>query len=124
MTTNKPNDIDAYIEGFPGDIQKILRQLRATIKKSAPQAVEIISYGMPAFKFNRILVWYAAHTKHIGFYPGASGIEAFKDDLSHYKGAKGSVRFPFDQPLPFGLITEIIKFRVSENLQKTKTKQS
>ena len=94
-----------------------------TIKKAAPQAEEVISYGMPAFKMYRMLVWFAAHSKHIGFYPGASGIEAFKKELSIYKGAKGSVQFPFDQPLPLGLITKIVKFRVTENLQQAKTKK-
>jgi uncharacterized protein YdhG (YjbR/CyaY superfamily) len=121
MTT--PKDFDDYKSGFSIEIQQILEQVRRTIKKSAPQAQEVISYGMPAFKMNRILVWFAAHSKHIGFYPGASGIEAFKEELSIYKGAKGSVQFPFNKPFPLGLITRIVKFRVGENLLWVKTKK-
>ena len=116
----KPKDIDAYITRYPKEIQKTLKQLRATIKKAAPQAEVVISYGMPAFKMNGMLVWFAAHTKHTGFYPRISGIAAFKKELSNYKGAKGSVQFPFDKPLPIGLITRIVKFRVAENLKRTK----
>jgi len=119
----KPLNIDEYISGFPKEIQKILKQLRVTIKKAAPQADEVISYGMPAFKLNGMLVWFAAHAAHIGFYPRVSGIEAFKKELSIYKGAKGSVQFPLENPLPLGLITKIVKFRVAENLQPTKTKK-
>ncbi len=119
----KPIDIDEYISSFPKETQKILKQLRLTIKEAAPQADEVISYAMPAFKLNGMLVWFAAHTNHIGFYPRASGIEAFKKELSIYKGAKGSVQFPLDKPLPIGLITKIVKFRVAENLQQTKTKK-
>jgi len=114
----KPITTDEYISGFPKETQKILEQLRATIKKAAPKADEVISYGMAAFKLNGMLVWFAAHTNHIGFYPSPSGIEAFKKELSIYKGAKGSVQFPLEKPLPLGLITKIVKFRVTENLQK------
>ncbi|TAL72206.1 MAG: hypothetical protein EPN88_05095, partial [Bacteroidetes bacterium] len=101
----------------------LLEQLRVTIKKAAPKAEEIISYGMPAFKLNGVLVWFAAHSKHIGFYPMASGIAAFKKELSIYKSAKGSIQFPLDKPLPLRLITSIVKFRVNENLQRIKTKK-
>ena len=113
----KPKDSDEYIAGFPKEIQNLLEQVRATIKKAAPKAEEVISYGMPGFKLNGMLVWFAGYTKHIGFYPKASGIESFKKELSIYKGAKGSVQFPIDKPLPLGLITKIVKFRVRENLQ-------
>jgi uncharacterized protein YdhG (YjbR/CyaY superfamily) len=125
MITNriKINDIDEYIASFPKDTQELLKQIRTTIRKAAPEAEEVISYQMPAFKFHRILVYFAAHKNHIGFYPGASGIEAFKKELSVYKGAKGSVQFPLDKPLPLGLITKIIKLRVNENLSRTKTKK-
>lgn len=119
----KPTNIDEYITGYSKETQKLLEQLRATIKKAAPKAQEIISYGMPAFKLNGILVWFGAHSTHIGLYPGASGIEAFKKELSIYKSAKGSVQFPLERPLPLGLITQIVKFRVIENLQKEKTKK-
>ena len=119
----KLKDIDEYIASYPKEIQKVLEPLRATIKKAAPRVEEIISYGMPAFKLNGVLVWFAAHAKHIGFYPRVSGIEAFKKELSIYKGAKGSVQFPLDKPLPLGLITKIVKFRVTENLQKARAKK-
>lgn len=111
----KPKNIDEYIAGFPSDIQEILELLRTTIKNVAPQATETISYGMPAFKLNGMLVWFTAHSKHIGFYPRASGIAAFKKELSIYKNAKGSVQFPLDKPLPLDLIITMVKFRVQEN---------
>jgi uncharacterized protein YdhG (YjbR/CyaY superfamily) len=119
----KAINFDEYILNFPKETQKKLEQLRETIKGVAPQAHEVISYGMPAFKLNGMLVWYAAFKNHIGFYPKASGIETFKKELSNYKGAKGSVQFPIDKPLPLELITEIVKFRVTENLQHTNTKR-
>lgn len=118
----KPKDIDGYIARFPKETQKLLKQLRAATKKAAPQAEEVISYGMPAFKLNGMLVWFAAHTKHIGFYPRISAITAFKKELSVYKGAKGSVQFPFDKLLPIGLITRIVKFRVKENARRAESK--
>jgi uncharacterized protein YdhG (YjbR/CyaY superfamily) len=116
------NDIDVYIAGFPKNTQKILKQLRATIIEAAPDAEEIISYKMPAYKYHGILVYFAAYKNHIGFYPTASGIATFKKELSMYKGAKGSVQFPLDKPLPLGLITKIVKFRVRENSEKSKKK--
>ena len=119
----KPNNFDEYIVSYPKEVQKLLEQLRATIKKAAPQATEVISYSMPAFKLNGMLVWFAAYSKHIGFYPRISGIEAFKKELSVYKGAKGSVQFPLDKKLPLGLITKIVKFRVAENLEQAKKKR-
>lgn len=119
----KPTDIDAYIAGFPKEPQERLVQLRATIKKVAPQAEEVISYGMPAFKLKGMLVWFAARAHHIGFYPTASGIAAFKKELSVYKGGKGSVQFPFDKPLPLGLVAKIVQFKVGENLQKAAMKK-
>jgi len=119
---NKPTDIDAYISGFPETIQKLLQEIRATIKKAAPQAEEVISYGMPAFRHNGVLVWFAAFKNHIGFYPIPSGIEAFKEELSAFKGTKGSVHFPFDKPLPVDLISRIVTFRLSENMIKESVK--
>lgn len=118
----KPKDFGEYKNGFPVETQQLLEQVRGTIKKTAPLAVEVISYSMPAFKLNGILVWFAGYSKHIGFYPGASGIEAFKNELSAYKWAKGSVQFPIDNPMPISLITKIVKFRVNENMQRKKTK--
>jgi len=107
-----------YIAAFPKGTQDLLMQLRTTIKKAAPQAEEVLSYQMPAYKFHGILVYFAGHKHHIGFYPTSSGIEAFKQELSVYKGAKGSVQFPLDQPLPLRLISQIVKFRVIENREK------
>lgn len=122
-TVIKPANTDEYISRFPEETQKLLEQLRKTIKAAAPQAQEVISYAMPAFKLNGMLVWFAAHTAHIGFYPRASGIEAFATELSGYKMSKGAVQFPMDSPLPLRLITKIVKFRVAENLQRAKTKK-
>ncbi len=119
----KFKDVEEYISSQTGLKRTRLEKIRMTIKKAVPEAKEVISYQMPAFKFNGMLVWFAAHSNHIGFYPGASGIEAFKEELSIYKGAKGSVQFPLDKPLPLGLITKIAKFRATENLQKVKTKK-
>ena len=119
---NKTNDIDKYIAKFPKETRTLLGLVRTTIRKAAPAAEEVISYRMPAYKLNGMLVWFAGHSKHIGLYPMASGINAFKKELSAYKGAKGSVQFPLDKPLPVGLITKIVKFRVAENLLKEKRK--
>ena len=117
------NTIDEYISGFPDDIQTLLQQIRVTIREAAPEAEEAIKYAMPTFVLNGNLVHFAAFKHHIGFYPVPSGIEAFKKELSVYKGAKGSVQFPLDQPMPLELITQIVKFRVSENMKKGKTKK-
>lgn len=114
--------IDEYIASFPADVQAILQKVRATIRKVAPEATEAISYQMPTFKLNGNLVHFAAFKNHIGFYPVPSGIEKFKKELSAYKGAKGSVQFPLDRPIPYGLISKIVKFRVKENLEKVKAK--
>jgi uncharacterized protein YdhG (YjbR/CyaY superfamily) len=113
-----PKDIDSYIAIFPQDIQVILEKLRKTIREAAPEATETISYQMPTFRLNGNLVHFAAYENHIGFYPAPSGITAFKNEISVYKNAKGSVQFPLKEPLPFDLITKIVKFRVSENLKK------
>ena len=116
------NSIDEYIATFPQDTQKILKELRATIKAAAPDAEEKISYQMPTFFLNGNLVHFAAFKKHIGFYPTPSGIEAFQKELSVYDGAKGSVQFPIDEPMPLKLISRIVKFRVAENIKKAKIK--
>lgn len=108
--------IDEYIAGFPPDVQKILEKVRATIRKAAPDAGEAMKYRIPTFTMNGNLVHFAAFKNHIGFYPGPSGIEAFDEELSAYENAKGSVRFPLDKPIPYGLITKIVKFRVKESL--------
>jgi uncharacterized protein YdhG (YjbR/CyaY superfamily) len=115
-----PKNFEDYLERFPRDVQQRLQKIRVTVKKAAPQAKERISYGIPAFTFNGMLVWFAAFKNHIGFYPRTSAIAAFKKELSAYKGAKGSVQFPFDRPLPLPLIGRMVKFRVKENLSKAK----
>jgi uncharacterized protein YdhG (YjbR/CyaY superfamily) len=115
--------IDEYIAGFPEDIQKYLEEIRTTIKKAAPEAQETINYAIPTFTLYGNLVHFAAFKNHIGFYPAPSGIEAFKKELSMYKGAKGSVQFPFGNQLPLALITKIVKFRVKENLERKNKKQ-
>lgn len=122
MATSRktPKSLDDYMDRFPKDVQLRLQKLRLTVKKAAPQAKEKISYGIPAFTLNGMLVWFAAFKNHIGFYPRTSAIAAFKKELSVYKGAKGSVQFPFDKPLPLTLISRIVKFRVKENLSKAK----
>jgi uncharacterized protein YdhG (YjbR/CyaY superfamily) len=106
--------IDDYIKSFPASIRKKLSQLRALIKKQAPEALERISYQMPAFFLGRNLVYYAGYSKHIGFYPGANCIEAFKSRLSKYKHAKGSVQFPLEGSLPVDLINKMVNFKVKE----------
>ncbi len=118
MNTTKPTSVDIYIEGFPKATQALLKQLRATIKKAAPNAEELISYQMPAYKYNGPLVYFAAYKNHIGFYPTPSGIEAFKKELLVYKGSKGAVQFPLDGKLPLDLITKIVKYRLKQNLEK------
>jgi len=113
--------MDEYIETFPKDVQKILEEMRQTIKKAAPEAVEAISYQMPTFKLNgKNLVHFAAFKNHIGFYPIPSGIEAFKEELSLYKQGKGSVQFPMDKPIPYDLVKKIVDYRAKENLEKIK----
>ncbi|QED47768.1 iron chaperone [Cytobacillus dafuensis] len=114
--------IDEYILQFPAEIQEILKALRKVIKESAPDAEEKISYRMPTFVLHGNLVHFAAYKNHIGFYPAPSGINAFKYELSEYKGAKGSVQFPIDKKLPYELISEIVKYRVAENIKKAESK--
>ncbi len=116
-TKKSYNTIDEYIATFPAEVQKLLQEMRATIRAAAPEAQEKISYQMPTFYLKGNLVHFAAHQKHIGFYPVPSGIEAFQTELAAYKGAKGSVQFPFDQPLPLDLVRRIVEFRVAENLK-------
>jgi uncharacterized protein YdhG (YjbR/CyaY superfamily) len=109
--------IDEYIATFPEDVQTVLHELRLVIRDSAPEAKEAISYKMPAFKQNGTLVWFAAFKNHIGFYPTALGIEAFKSELSGYELSKGTIRFPLDKPIPFDLIHKIVKYRVKQQLR-------
>lgn len=117
-----PRDIDEYIAGFPKDVQEILEKIRATIRKAAPDAQEAIKYQIPTFTLNGNLVHFAAFKKHIGLYPAPRALEEFKDELSGYKGAKGSVQFPLDQPIPFDLIGRIVEYRVKMSLEEQKPK--
>jgi uncharacterized protein YdhG (YjbR/CyaY superfamily) len=119
-----PKTIDEYIAGFPRDVQVTLEKIRRTIRKAAPDAEETIKYQMPTFTLKGNLVHFAAFKKHIGFYPVPTGIEAFKKELSVYEGGKGSVQFPLDKPIPFGLIGRIVKFRAEENLASATAKGS
>jgi uncharacterized protein YdhG (YjbR/CyaY superfamily) len=116
-------NIDEYIADFPKDIQVILEQVRATIHKAAPDAKETISYQMPAFALEGILVYFAAFKNHIGFFPTASGVAHFEKELMKYKTSKGTIQFPLDRPIPFDLIRQIVVFRVKENLAKAKRKK-
>lgn len=111
------NDVDKYISGFPKETQEILKKIREIIKNTAPEAQERIAYDMPGYKLNdRPLVYFAAFKNHIGFYATPSGHTKFSEELSKYKQGKGSVQFPLDKPVPFDLITEIVKFRKQENI--------
>jgi uncharacterized protein YdhG (YjbR/CyaY superfamily) len=115
----KPKDFHDYAARFPRDVQRRLNEMRRTIRKAAPRAAEKISYGIPAFTLNGMLVWFAAFKRHIGFYPGAGATSTFKKELASYKTAKGSIQFPFDRPLPLALIRRIVKFRVAQNRAKS-----
>ena len=119
----KLTNIDDYIAGFPKEIQGILEKVRKTIGSAAPGAQETIRYQIPTFTLNGNLVHFAAFKNHIGFYPTPTGIAKFKKQLSAYEGAKGSVQFPLSQPIPYALITRIVKFRVKENLERAAPKR-
>jgi uncharacterized protein YdhG (YjbR/CyaY superfamily) len=118
----RPQNIDQYVASFPNDVQEILEKIRMTIRKAAPDAEETINYQIPTFTLKGNLVHFAAFKEHIGFYPTPTGIDKFKKELSVYEGAKGSVKFPLDQPIPFDLIGKIVKFRVKENLARAEAK--
>ncbi len=114
----KPGTIDEYIAAFPTDVPAILKRLRSTIRECAPEAEETISYRIPTFRLNGNLVHFAAFKDHIGFFPTSSPREAFKKELSKYKGGKGTIQFPLSEPIPYSLVRKITKFRVKENLGK------
>lgn len=118
---NSPESIDQYIK-FPPELQEKLEMLRKIIRESAPEATEKISYQMPTFVLHGNLVHFAAFKNHIGFYPTPSGIDAFRQELSEYKGSKGAIQFPLDKPLPYQLVSKIVKYRVTENIQKAGSK--
>ena len=116
--------MDEYINTFPEDVRTILNEFRQTIKEAAPEAQETINYQMPTFTLHGNLVHFGAFKDHIGFYPTTTGIEAFKKELAPYKGAKGSVQFPIDQPLPLPLIRRIVEYRVKENVERKQKKKT
>lgn len=122
MTTvgKTSKSIDGYISAFDPQVRAILKKLRRTIRKAAPEAHESISYQMPTFKLNGPLVYFAAWKKHIGFYPPVRGDAALEKAVSSYAGEKGNLLFPLDQPIPFGLIERIVKLKVGQNLAKAK----
>ena len=125
MRTNQtaPKSIDEYIAGFPNDVQEILEKIRMTIRKAAPAAEEAIKYQIPTFTLKGNLVHFAAYKSHIGFYPAPTGIEKFKKELAIYASGKGTLKFPLDKPIPFDLISRIVKFRVRKNLDRAEVKQ-
>jgi len=124
MVMTKPKDADEYIKSFPAEIRELLQQIRQTIKQAAPHAQEVISYGMPAYRQHGVLVYFAAQSRHIGLYPGAAAMINFAKELSAYKSGKGSVQFPFDQPMPLEVVAGIVKFRINEdNLLAAKKKK-
>jgi uncharacterized protein YdhG (YjbR/CyaY superfamily) len=118
-----PKNVDEYIAGFPDDVQEILEKMRLTIREAAPDAEETIKYQMPTFTLKGNLVSFAAYKKHIGLYPAPAGTKKFNKELSVYRAAKSSVRFPLDGPIPFDLISQIVKLRVKENLERAGAKQ-
>ena len=123
-TPNTPKSIEEYIASFPPPVQDILQKVRATIKKAAPQAEETISYKMPTFMLNgQYLIYFAAYKKHIGLYPVPSGDTEFREEISAYQSGKGTLQFPLDQPIPYKLITRIVKFRAMDNLEKAAAKK-
>jgi uncharacterized protein YdhG (YjbR/CyaY superfamily) len=121
---SKPATIDEYIAAFPPDVQAILEKIRLTIRKAAPQAKEKISYRMPAFTLDGVLIYFAAFKYHIGMYPPVRGDEKLNKELARYRGEKGNLRFPLDEPIPYALIGRIIKFRVKEHLARIAAKQT
>jgi uncharacterized protein YdhG (YjbR/CyaY superfamily) len=121
-TRRKFKTVDEYFSLFPPSTKSILRKMRETIKQAAPQAEELISYNMPAFKFHGALVYYAAYEHHIGFYPTASPMTVFKKELADYKTSKGAIQFPIGEPIPTALVKKIVKFKVNENLEKERMK--
>jgi uncharacterized protein YdhG (YjbR/CyaY superfamily) len=118
-----PKNIDDYIAGFPKDVQAILQKIRRTIRNAAPDAEETISYQIPTFNLKgRYLIYFAAYKKHISLYPAPIGHAEFKEEMSPYESGKGTLKFPLDQPIPFDLITKIVKFRAKENLTRAEAK--
>jgi uncharacterized protein YdhG (YjbR/CyaY superfamily) len=124
MDKNRPiaKDIDEYISGYDEDVQLLLQKMRAAIHKAAPDATEDIKYALPTFIFHGNLVHFGAFKNHIGFYPSASGVEAFKEELAMFETSRGAIQFPINKPIPFNLVTKIVKFRVHQSLEKAMMK--
>ena len=120
---SKPTDIDDYISKFPDDVQAILENVRATIRRAAPEATETISYMMPAFRQHGILVYFAAWEKHIGMYPPISGNKTLEKAIARYAGPKGNLQFPLDEPIPYELIEKLVKLRVKQDSEKAAAKR-
>jgi uncharacterized protein YdhG (YjbR/CyaY superfamily) len=121
-TRAAPRDIDEYIAGFPKDVQRILQRVRKTIRSAAPEAEEKISYQIPTFSLKGNLLSFAGYKKHIGLYPAPKGSARFNQELSVYRAQKSTVRFPLDQPIPYDLITQIVRLRVKDNLKRAAAK--
>jgi uncharacterized protein YdhG (YjbR/CyaY superfamily) len=121
--TQTPNDIDGYISQFPVDVQVVLEQVRKTIRNAAPDATELISYKMPAFKQHGILVYFAGWKKHLGMYPPIFGDKALEKAVARYAGPKGNLQFPLDEPMPLDLIERIVKLRVKQDTEKAAAKR-
>jgi uncharacterized protein YdhG (YjbR/CyaY superfamily) len=119
----KPTNIDNYISKFPADVQTILQEVRETIRRAAPDAEEVISYQMPAFKLHGIVVYFAAWKEHIGLYPPISGDKTVEKAIARYAGPKGNLQFPLDEPMPLKLIERIVKLRVKQNESKAAAKR-
>jgi uncharacterized protein YdhG (YjbR/CyaY superfamily) len=119
MKSKKPADIDEYIAGFPKETQKVLKLIRATIRKAAPKAEEAISYAIPAYKLDgEWLIYFAGFKNHVSVYPAPRGKPEFRDELAQYKGGKGTVQFPLDKPIPVDLITRIVEYRINGILER------
>lgn len=121
--SNSPQTVDDYMAGFPSQIQSILQQIRSIIRETVPNAEEVIAYQMPTYRLHGNLVHFAAFKHHIGFYPTPTGVAAFEQELAPYKYAKGSIRFPLDQPIPYELIRRIVELREKENLEMVRQKK-
>lgn len=122
VSKTKFQSVKEYHAAFPPEVKKLLEEIRSVIREAAPEAEEVISYNMPAFRLNGILVYYAANKAHIGFYPTASPMKAFEEELAAYTTSKGAIQFPFEKGIPAGLVKKIVKFRMKENLEKAKPK--
>lgn len=123
MKSTTPKNIDEYIGRYPKDVQAKLRKIRATIRTAAPTATEAISYQIPTFKLGGNLIHFAAFPKHISLFPTSSGVARFQKELAGYETSKGTIKFPLDRPIPYGLITRITRFRVKENSERAKQKK-